>query len=125
MKKAMYFSFMLLILIATGCQKEAGIGGKKTITGIVYFLNGATNAMEIASGATVMICYGTTSQCSSYDQLLVADADGMYHFDGLTKGEYYISATYTDGNGLTYTTAGYSVKVENKKDPLSLDIELR
>jgi hypothetical protein len=125
MKRATYFLFALLVLITASCKKEAGPGGKKTITGTVRFLNGTSGSMEVANGATVMICYGTTSQCSTYDQEVVADASGVYHFDGLNKGEYFISAKYTDANGFIYTTAGYSVSAENKKETLTLDIELR
>lgn len=122
--KNIYYVFIFLVVIASACKKEAGIGGKKTIAGTVYYLNGATNAMEIAANAKVMIAYGTSSASSNYDQTLLTGADGKYHMDGLKRGDYFITAEFTDVHGFTYTTAGYGVTVENKKDELELDIEL-
>ena len=124
-KKNSYCVFILLVLFVSACKKEAGTGGKKTISGTVYYLNGATNSLEIANGAKVMICYGTKSASTNYDQTILADADGKYHIDGLRKGDYFITAEFTDTNGFTYTTAGYGVTAENKKDDLSLDINLK
>lgn len=126
MRNRSYFVFLFLVSITVAsCKKEAGIGGKKTISGTVHYLNGATNAMDVASGATVMITYGTKTASSNSDQTVVADADGKYHFDGLNKGDYFITAQYTDGNGFTYTTAGYGITAEKKKDALTVDIDLR
>lgn len=125
MKGKIFFACILLVLTAPSCKKEAGIGGKKTISGIVHYKDGATGAMEIASGATVMICYGTTTYNSAYDQILLADANGSYHIDGLRKGDYFISAEFTDVHGFKYTTAGYGVTVKNKKEELTLDIDLQ
>jgi hypothetical protein len=125
MKNTIGFAFIFLVLIVSACKKEAGIGGKKTISGTVFYLNGATGSMEIANGAIVMICYGTKSSASDYDQTVLSDADGKYHIDGLRKGDYFITAEFTDAHGFTYTTAGYGVTVENKKDNLALDIDLR
>jgi hypothetical protein len=125
MKKSIYCAFIFLLMIASACKKEAGIGGKKTISGTVHYLDGATGSMEIANGATVKICYGTKSNNSSYDQMILTDADGKYHIDGLRKGDYFITAEFTDVHGFAYTTAGYGVTVKNKKDNLDLDIELR
>jgi hypothetical protein len=125
MKKSIYFSFIFLAFIVSSCKKEAGIGGKKTITGTVRYLDGLTGQMEIAAGASVMIYYGTTTASTNYDQQVLADADGKYHFDGLRKGDYYITASFTDSHGFIYSTAGYTVTIENKKDVLTLDIDLQ
>lgn len=123
--KNISYVFIFLVLLAASCKKEAGIGGKKTIAGTVYYLNAATNAMEVAADAKVMIAYGTASASTDYDQTLLTGADGKYHIDGLKRGDYFITAEFTDAHGFTYTTAGYRVTVENKKDQLELDIELR
>lgn len=125
MKSALYTVFVFLTLFVSSCTKEAGIGGKKTITGTVRYYNAAASSWDIAGGATVMICYGTTSQCTSYDQMIVTDANGVYHFDGLNTGEYFIAGEYFDANGFRYTTAGYAIKAEKKKETLTVDIELR
>ena len=123
--KTISIALLFLVLIFPACKKEAGIGGKKTITGTVHFLNGATGAYEIASGATVNIAYGETSYNSTYDQTLQADVNGVYHVDGLRKGDYFISAEFTDTHGFKYSTAGYSVSIENKKGSLTVDIDLQ
>lgn len=125
MKRNIFFAFIFLVVIASSCKKEAGIGGKKTISGTVHYKNGATGTMEIANGATVMISYGTKTYSTTYDQTLLADSNGEYHIDGLRKGDYFFSAEFTDVNGFKYTTAGYGVTVENKKDDLTLDIDLQ
>ena len=125
MKGNIFFAVIFLVLIASSCKKEAGIGGKKTISGTVHYKNGATGAMEIANGATVMICYGTKTYSSAYDQTLFTDANGEYHIDGLRKGDYFFSAEFTDVHGFKYTTAGYGVTVENKKDNLTLNLDLQ
>ena len=116
---------LFLVLLFPACRKEAGIGGKKTITGTVHFKNGATGMYEIATGATVNIAYGETSYSSTFDQTLQADVNGVYHFDGLRKGDYFISAEFTDSHGFNYSTSGYSVTIESKKGSLTLDIDLQ
>ena len=118
-------ALLFLVLLFPACRKEAGIGGKKTITGTVHFKNGATGMYEIASGATVNIAYGETTYSSTFDQTLQADVNGVYHFDGLRKGDYFISAEFTDTHGFKYTTAGYSVSIEKKKGSLTVDIDLQ
>lgn len=125
MKKNIYSIVVFLLLMISACKKEAGIGGDKTIVGTVYYFDGATGNLEIANGATVMICYGSTSASTDYDQVLVADANGKYHIDGLTRGDYFITAEFTDVNGFRYSTAGYGVTVKNKKEDLTLDLNLR
>ncbi|CAN5128706.1 hypothetical protein BH09BAC5_BH09BAC5_22620 [soil metagenome] len=125
MKRNIYYAFCFLMLFAMACKKDAGTGGKKTISGTVHYLNGATGEMEIASGATVMISYGTKTYNSNYDQMLLTDSNGNYHLEGIRKGDYFFSAEFTDAQGFSYTTAGYGVTVQNKKDVLTLDIDLR
>lgn len=125
MKRIIQFAFAFLVLVGVSCKKEAGIGGNKTISGKVLYLNGATNSMEIANGAAVMISYGTQSSSSVYDQTVLANTNGEYHFDGLRKGDYFVTAEFTDANGFRYTTAGYAVTAANKKETLTLDINLR
>lgn len=117
--------FLFLMLLFSACKKEAGLGGKKTISGTVTYKNGATGAFEIANTATVHIEYGTTTYNSAYDQSVAAGMDGTYHFDGLRKGDYFISAEFIDVHGFKYVTGGYSVTVNNKKEKLTVNIELQ
>lgn len=114
-----------MVLLFPACKKEAGIGGKKTIYGTVTYKNGATGAFEIANAATVHIAYGTTTYNPAYDQSVVAGVDGTYHFDGLRKGDYFISAEFSDVHGFKYVTGGYSVTIKNKKEKLTVDIKLQ
>ncbi len=123
--KNIFNAFIFLVLLFPACKKEAGIGGKKTITGTVTYKNGAAGAFETANAATVHIEYGTTTYNSAYDQSVAADSDGNYHFDGLRKGDYFISAEFTDIHGFKYATGGYSVTVKNNKDKLTVNIELQ
>lgn len=117
--------FFLLLLVFSACKKKAGIGGQKTIYGNVTYKNGATSSFEKANTAIVHIAYGTKSTTTNYDQTVAVDEDGAYHFDGLKKGDYFISAEYTDVHGFSYTTAGYGVTINNKKEKLALDIKLQ
>ena len=123
--KNIFVVFVFLVLLFPACKKEAGIGGKKTITGTVTYKNGATAVFEIANAATVHIAYGTTTFSSAYDQSVVAGVDGTYHFDGLKKGDYFISGEFTDVHGFKYVTGGYSVTVKDEKEKLIVDIKLQ
>lgn len=117
--------FLLFVLIFPACKKKAGLGGKKTIYGTVTYKNGATSAFETANTAMVHIAYGTKNATSDYDQTVVVDEAGTYHFDNLRKGDYFITAEFTDEHGFKYTTGGYGVTVYNKKEKLAVDIKLQ
>jgi len=113
-----------LLLLAGGCKKEPGVLGKKVISGTVYFKNGATGANEAAPSAAVKIAYGTKGPVSGFDQTLLTGPDGTYSIEGLTKGDYFITAEYYDSHGFKYTTGGYSITINNKKQELKVDINL-
>ncbi len=117
--------FMLLVFLFSACKKKSGIGGKKTIYGTVTYKNGVTSTFEKANTAMVHIAYGTKTFTSAYDQTVVVDEAGTYHFDGLRKGDYFITAEFTDEYGFKYISGGYGVTVNNKKDKLAVDVELQ
>ena len=117
-------AFFLLVLLFSSCKKKPGTGGQKTIYGSVSYKNGSTSTFEKANAAMVHISYGTKNSTSNYDQTIVADEEGSFHFDGLKKGDYFISADYTDQNGFNYSTGGYAITINNKKDKLAVNIEL-
>ena len=117
--------FFLLMFVFSACKKKAGIGGKKTIDGIVTYKNGATSTFEKANAAMVHIAYGTKNATSNYNQTIVADDQGAYHFDGLNKGDYFITANYTDANGFKYSSSGYGLTVNNNKDRLTIEFKLQ
>ena len=123
------YKFISLILAAScifiaGCKKEAGVTGKKIITGTVFYANGATGTNDPAVNAIVYIAYGTKVDSGSYDQNLLTDTEGKYSIKGLQKGDYYLTADYTDSHGFKYTTPGYGVTIKDKNGELQLDITL-
>ena len=124
------FRGSLLIILLTGifftmgCKKEAGIIGKKVVKGTVYFKNGVTGTNDPAASAVVYVTYGATVASSCYNQTTTTDAGGEYIIKGLQKGDYFITADYTDSHGFKYTTPGYAVTIQNKKNELQLDIVL-
>ena len=52
---------------------------------------------------------------------------GTYHYKYASgrEGDYFITAEFTDEHGFTYSTGGYGVTVNNKKEKLAVDIELQ
>src|ERR1043165_5666997 len=112
------------IVTFTSCKKDAGPVGKKVITGTVTFKQ-ADGSDVAAPNAFVYIAYGTTSTTTTYDQTTVTDVNGKYSMKGLAKGDYFITAQYTDEFGFLYITAGYGVTVNNAKSTLTLDIALQ
>jgi len=123
MKKIITFLFISTIFFGS-CQKEAGILGKKSLSGTVYYKNGATAINEIAPGAVVKIAYGANAATADFDQFIYADVNGQYKIEGLKKGDYFITAEFTDSHGFNYVTAGYLITIKNKKSDLQLDINL-
>jgi hypothetical protein len=120
---------ILLLCVMTAvslssCRKDAGVSGKK-ISGTVFYKNGVTGNYEYAPSAQVNIAYGTTQPTNYFNQTVLSDVNGTYRIEGLNKGDYFISAWFTDANGFQYTTPGYTVSVRNKKDEITLDIMLQ
>lgn len=122
-KTIILFSFFILAFIS-GCKKEAGPGGKNTISGSVVYKNGVTGNNDAAPMATVFIAYGTNESTKTFDQTIVADANGKFSFEGLQKGEYFIKASYTDTHGFVYATAGHGIIFKNKQKNLEVNIVL-
>ncbi len=115
---------LILALFFAGCKKEAGPGGKNTISGTVVYKNGVSGTNDAAGMATVRIAYGTNEATESFDQSILADESGKFKIEGLNKGKYFIKATYSDGNGFAYSTPGYGITIENKKKNIELNITL-
>lgn len=115
--------FSLLVFFGA-CKKEAGPGGKNTISGTVSYKNGVTGGNSIAANATIYIYYGTLSAGSEYDQAILTDANGKYSFKALHKGKYFIKVDYRDANGFYYSAPGYAIELKNKKNNLEINITL-
>jgi hypothetical protein len=122
--KTIFFFLLFITALIAGCKKEEGIVGKKVVTGTVFFKNGVTGTNDPAVSAIVCITYGATESTGTYDQTTTSNSEGIFTVKGLQKGNYYITADYTDIHGFRYTTPGYSITINNKKSELNLDIVL-
>lgn len=114
----------LLVIVLFSCKKEAGPGGKNTISGTVKFTNGVSGTEDPAPMAKIFIAYGTDQSTSAFDQTILANSDGTYKIEGLRKGKYFIKAEYTDQHGFHYTGAGYGIEFNKRKSTASLDLVL-
>jgi hypothetical protein len=121
-KIVIVLSFLMMHVFIAGCKKEAGTGGKNTISGTVSYKNGVTGNNDAAPMATISIAYGTSEATSTFNQTILTDADGKYSIEGLQKGKYFIKAGYTDAHGFNYTTPGHGVTLENKKNNIEVNI---
>lgn len=125
MKKIYYIICVLMVaLFLNACKKEAGPGGKNTISGTVLYKNGVTGNNDAAAMATVRIAYGTSEATESFNQTILTDSDGKFKIEGLNKGKYFIKASYSDGNGFAYSNPGYGITIENKKKTIEVSITL-
>ena len=103
--KYFLISTFLLLILATACTKEEGLGGNATIEGKVYILDynqELTNKLGEFYGADidVFIIYG--------DDVIYADDfttnyDGSYHFTHLRPGKYSVFAYSEDTTGISET----------------------
>ncbi len=112
------------IFIAGACKKEAGTGGKNTLSGTVLYKNGASSNNDVAKGASVYIKFGTLEATSEFDQTILTDESGRFNLGGLQKGDYFLRSEYTDANGFKYVTPGFAVTIKNKKEAITVDMTL-
>lgn len=129
MKNIKILSVLLFggLLFATSCQKPdpAVIAPtiNKEIKGNITYQSGSTTFK--AAKARVFLTNGTKTASVNYDESAVADSAGNYSIKGLQLGDYYLTASYTDVNGFTYTTPGYGVTLANKDGALTVDMVLK
>ncbi len=107
---------MIVMFFAASCKKEAGTGGKKIIKGTITYAGGA------AAGAIVTIAYDAAEATARVNNQVIAGSDGTYTIPGLTKGDYFIDATYTDSYGFAYNSPGTLVTVGKKKGDVTVDL---
>lgn len=110
-----------LMFSFTGCQKEAGTGGKAHIHGHTEHHG------DHIEGVLVKIWYGKKSVANTSedaDNNTQTNHDGEFEFENLTRGNYFLHASYTSpGDGEKYE-AGKSVKIEEKSQEVSVELEL-
>lgn len=105
-------------IVFTSCTKDPGVSGKASVKGVVSNLDGNVN------GALVYITYGATEKTDEYDNTTVTLEDGSYSFEGLTKGDYYIEASFLSDQGYKFISTGYMITIGSKKSEVIVDIEL-
>jgi hypothetical protein len=113
------FSVILLAGLISSCAKDPGMGGNGTIKGKVTYADGP------AAGATVSIKYGTTQKSETFDFVTVTDSEGNYKFEGLTKGDYFLMAQFTNSQGFKFNSAGCAVKLGSNSGEALLEIEVQ
>ena len=105
--------------LTAGCKKEAGTGGKAHLHGHVEI---EATAEEIPD-AVVNIWYGATSASGTANANTTTNATGEFEFEGLNKGDYYLSSSYTDTSG-TVLTGGAAATIKKKSEEVEVHIHL-
>ena len=120
---AIFISLLIaiaLIVSFTGCQKEPGPGGRSHIYGHVE------HSDDHVVGAFVYIWYGVTNVTdhhSGYDDQTTTNAEGEFEFEELTKGDYYLHATWTESSG-EEKDGDVSVTIKKKAEKVKVHIEV-
>ena len=122
--KSRLIIFVAIALMFAGCKKKPGPGGKNIISGTVYFMNGISGTKEVATDAQVSIAYGSNQSTTEFDKTILTNKDGAYDFEGLRKGDYYLSATFTDAHGFVYKTNGAIVEFKHNKKEARVELIL-
>lgn len=118
------FCLLAMLILLAACKKEAGPGGKNTVSGTVVYKNGVSGNNDAASNATVSIAYGASGSTSEFEQIILTEASGKFSIGGLRKGSYFIKAGYTDAHGFVYNTPGAVIELKNKKSNLEVNMVL-
>lgn len=120
--KTLKLSIILLfvsVFAITSCSKDAGFEGSNTIKGSVL-LNGTATP-----GAMVHIAFGTKAATTTFDATTVTDASGNYKFEGLQKGDYYVTADYTTNLNIKLSSGGAGVTMGGAKGELTVDLTVQ
>ena len=118
LRSIIFVAFAALAITLTSCSKDEGFEGNATINGKVTYTAGT------ASGAIVSIKFGASESSTAFDYSTVTDASGNYSFEGLTKGDYFVDATFTDDLNNTFETGGSHVEIGGNKSDVTVDLVL-
>lgn len=91
MKKLLLFSF--IALVALGCKKDPGKGGKATLYGQVeakYYCDDNGSLLEV-SGAAEQRVYLTYGNNTHFDDDTRANEEGLFSFNYLNPGQYTLT----------------------------------
>ena len=109
---------LMLVFAFTACKKENDFGGAAKIQGKVT-LNSAP-----VKNAFVYLSFNATDKTTEHNASTVTDADGHYLFGGLLRGNYYVTAEYTNSAGMKFTSGGAKVTIGDKKGDVTADLTL-
>ncbi len=110
---------LLIVAIFFSCNKDEGVGGSSSIEGYVYNVVHKDDNFSFtidtipAVGEKVYIVYGNNVDAPVADKDVDTNKNGMYHFEYLRKGDYYVYAlnSYPDQLSKAKTAEYKSVKV--------------
>ena len=109
---------IILMLSFTSCKKDPGFGGDANVKGVVT-INGVATP-----GAIVYISFDTKTASDKHDGTTVTDAGGNYTFGGITRGDYFVTATYTSPTGIMFKSGGAHVEIGKKKGDVTVNLTL-
>jgi hypothetical protein len=124
MKTIKSISIIILAVIAvavSSCSKDAGFNGNSTIKGNVTNDSGA-----VVKGAIVSLAFGASAPTTSYNYSTLTDVNGNYSFNDLTKGNYYVNASYNlyvdQGQSFTLLSGGAVVNLGGDKSSATVNL---
>jgi hypothetical protein len=127
MKK--YFSFLALLILFISCKKEAGEGGKASISGRLWLkeYNSNFSSLQLERDAYDEYIYIQYGEDISYGDRIKTTYDGRFEFKYLRPGKYKVftySKDPTDKDNVKPTVTMVvmnDVEIVGKKDKIELD----
>ena len=110
---------IVILLGLTSCKKTNDFGGAASIKGNVTLKGVSVNK------AIVYLSLGATTASSNHDATTVTDDAGNYSFKGLLRGDYFVTAEYTNATGQTFTSGGGHVTIGDKKGTVTADLTVQ
>lgn len=109
-----------LIIILSGCAKNAGTGGNNTIIAT------AKHHGLIIPEATIYIKYNSKDfpgeNTSVYDDFKTAGKDGKVTFEGLKRGDYYLYGIGYDSSIKQTVVGGIPIQLLQKAGEKLIDV---
>lgn len=123
MKKIIFISLLIPILIISSCQKTEGPGGRATIKGKLFvqdYTGSVLTSQYYGPDFDVFIIYGTGS--NFYDDDVKTSYDGSYEFRYLRPGTYRIFAYSKESSAPGgKVEVMKTVEITGKKDIIELE----
>jgi hypothetical protein len=110
---------IVILLGLTSCKKTNDFGGSATIKGNVT-LKGVS-----VSKAVVYLTFNATAASSTHNATTITDESGNFTFGGLLRGDYFVTAEYTNASGQTFTSGGGHATIGDKKGTVTADLTVQ